>query len=53
MLGINVGVPAPVGYLPFSGWKGSFYGDLHANGMDGLRFYTRVKAITIRWPGAS
>jgi malonate-semialdehyde dehydrogenase (acetylating)/methylmalonate-semialdehyde dehydrogenase len=49
MLGINVGVPAPIGYLPFSGWKGSFYGDLHVNGMDGVRFYTRQKAITTRW----
>jgi malonate-semialdehyde dehydrogenase (acetylating)/methylmalonate-semialdehyde dehydrogenase len=51
MLGINIGVPAPIGYLPFSGWKGSFYGDLHANGADGVRFYTRLKAITTRWPG--
>ena len=50
MLGINIGVPAPIGYLPFSGWKGSFYGDLHVNGMDGVRFYTRQKAITTRWP---
>jgi malonate-semialdehyde dehydrogenase (acetylating)/methylmalonate-semialdehyde dehydrogenase len=50
MLGINVGVPAPIGYLPFSGWKGSFYGDLHANGADGVRFYTKLKAITTRWP---
>lgn len=56
MLGINIGVPAPIGYLPFSGWKGSFFGDLHANGMDGVRFYTRPKAITSRWvdePAAS
>ena len=50
MLGINIGVPAPVGYLPFSGWKGSFYGDLHVNGLDGVRFYTRQKAVTTRWP---
>ena len=50
MLGINVGVPAPIGYLPFSGWKGSFFGDLHANGADGVRFYTKLKAITTRWP---
>jgi malonate-semialdehyde dehydrogenase (acetylating) / methylmalonate-semialdehyde dehydrogenase len=49
MLGINIGVPAPIGYLPFSGWKGSFFGDLHANGMDALRFYTRSKSITTRW----
>ncbi|HEX2172899.1 MAG TPA: CoA-acylating methylmalonate-semialdehyde dehydrogenase [Dehalococcoidia bacterium] len=51
MLGINAGVPAPIGLFPFSGWKGSFFGDLHANGMDGVRFYTRMKAITTRWPG--
>ncbi len=50
MIGINVGVPAPIGYLPFSGWKGSFFGDLHANGADGVRFYTKLKAITTRWP---
>jgi malonate-semialdehyde dehydrogenase (acetylating)/methylmalonate-semialdehyde dehydrogenase len=49
MLGINIGVPAPIGYLPFAGWKGSFFGDLHANGVDGVCFYTRVKAVTTRW----
>lgn len=49
MVGINIGVPGPMGYLPFSGWKGSFYGDLHANGLDAVRFYTRSKSITIRW----
>jgi malonate-semialdehyde dehydrogenase (acetylating)/methylmalonate-semialdehyde dehydrogenase len=49
MLGVNIGVPAPIGYLPFSGWKGSFFGDLHANGMDGVRFYTRTKTITTNW----
>ncbi|MCL6600913.1 MAG: CoA-acylating methylmalonate-semialdehyde dehydrogenase, partial [Alicyclobacillus macrosporangiidus] len=40
MLGINVGVPAPMAFFPFSGWKKSFYGDLHANGRDGVEFYT-------------
>ena len=49
MVGVNVGVPAPVGMFPFSGWKGSFYGDLHTNGMDGVRFCTRVKTVTTRW----
>ncbi|MGY4787650.1 CoA-acylating methylmalonate-semialdehyde dehydrogenase [Bacillus sp. OHL2] len=43
MLGINVGVPAPMAFFPFSGWKESFYGDLHANGTDGVEFYTRKK----------
>ena len=49
MLGINVGVPAPMAFFPFSGWKDSFYGDLHANGGDGVEFYTRKKMVTTRW----
>ncbi|SHF26516.1 methylmalonate-semialdehyde dehydrogenase [acylating] [Seinonella peptonophila] len=49
MLGVNIGVPAPMAYFPFSGWKDSFYGDLHANGRDGVEFYTRKKVITTRW----
>ncbi|MDC3412877.1 CoA-acylating methylmalonate-semialdehyde dehydrogenase [Terrihalobacillus insolitus] len=49
MLGVNVGVPAPMAFFPFSGWKNSFYGDLHANGKDGVAFYTRRKMITARW----
>ncbi|TDL53131.1 CoA-acylating methylmalonate-semialdehyde dehydrogenase [Paenibacillus dendritiformis] len=49
MLGVNVGVPAPMAFFPFSGWKDSFYGDLHANGTDGVEFYTRKKMITTRW----
>ncbi|WP_373893538.1 CoA-acylating methylmalonate-semialdehyde dehydrogenase [Virgibacillus sp. CBA3643] len=49
MLGVNIGVPAPMAFFPFSGWKDSFYGDLHANGKDGLNFYTRKKVITTRW----
>lgn len=49
MLGINLGVPAPMAFFPFSGWKSSFYGDLHANGTDGVEFYTRKKMITSRW----
>lgn len=48
MLGINVGVPAPMAFFPFSGWKKSFYGDLHANGRDGVEFYTRRKMVTAR-----
>ncbi len=49
MLGVNVGVPAPMVFFPFSGWKDSFYGDLHANGKDGLAFYTKKKMITSRY----
>jgi len=48
MLGVNIGVPAPMAFFPFSGWKNSFYGDLHANGSDGVEFYTRKKMITSR-----
>lgn len=48
MLGVNLGVPAPMAFFPFSGWKKSFYGDLHANGRDGVEFYTRKKMITSR-----
>ncbi|MGG4034591.1 CoA-acylating methylmalonate-semialdehyde dehydrogenase [Paenibacillus cisolokensis] len=49
MLGINVGVPAPMAFFPFSGYKKSFYGDLHANGRDGVEFYTRKKMIVARY----
>ncbi|MHB1628517.1 MAG: CoA-acylating methylmalonate-semialdehyde dehydrogenase [Bacilli bacterium] len=49
MLGVNIGVPAPMAYFPFSGWKGSFYGDLHATGRDGVEFYTKKKMVTTRW----
>jgi len=49
MLGVNVGVPAPVAWFPFSGWNDSIDGDLHANGTDAVRFYTRSKVVTSRW----
>ncbi len=49
MLGVNVGVPAPVAWFPFSGWKDSIDGDLHANGTDAVEFYTRKKVVTTRW----
>lgn len=49
MLGINVGVPAPMAFFPFSGYKKSFYGDLHANGKDGVEFYTRKKMLVARY----
>ena len=50
MVGINVGVPAPVAFFPFSGWKNSFFGDLHALGKDAVHFYTEQRVITCRWP---
>lgn len=49
MVGINVGIPVPVGVFPFSGHKKSFFGDLHAHGKDAVRFYTESKTITTRW----
>jgi len=49
MLGVNVGVAAPVAWFPFSGWKDSIDGDLHANGTDAVDFYTRKKVVTSRW----
>ena len=49
MLGVNVGVAAPMSFFPFCGWKESFFGDLHATGADGVRFYTRTKVVTSRW----
>jgi malonate-semialdehyde dehydrogenase (acetylating)/methylmalonate-semialdehyde dehydrogenase len=52
MVGINVPLPVPVAYHSFGGWKRSLFGDLHAYGPDAVRFYTRRKAITQRWPTA-
>jgi malonate-semialdehyde dehydrogenase (acetylating)/methylmalonate-semialdehyde dehydrogenase len=49
MLGVNVGVAAPMSFFPFCGWKESFFGDLHATGADGVRFYTKTKVVTTRW----
>ena len=53
MVGINVPLPVPVSYHSFGGWKRSLFGDLSAYGPDGVRFYTRRKTITQRWPSAS
>src|SRR4029077_261967 len=50
MVGINVPIPVPVSYYSFGGWKGSLFGDLHMYGPDGIRFYTRTKVVTSRWP---
>ncbi len=50
MVGINVPIPVPVGYHSFGGWKDSLFGDAHMYGPEGIRFFTRAKAITSRWP---
>ena len=49
MTGINVPIAQPFAFFPFSGWKGSFYGDLHIHGADGIEFYTRKKVVVTRW----
>ena len=53
MVGINVPIPVPVGYHSFGGWKDSLFGDLAMYGPEGIRFFTRPKAITSRWPDPS
>ncbi|MEO1497357.1 MAG: CoA-acylating methylmalonate-semialdehyde dehydrogenase [Planctomycetota bacterium] len=50
MIGVNVGVPAPMAWFPFTGWNGSFFGDLHIQGREGIQFYTRQKVSLTRWP---
>jgi malonate-semialdehyde dehydrogenase (acetylating)/methylmalonate-semialdehyde dehydrogenase len=51
-IGINVGVAAPMAFFPFSGWKDSFFGDMHAQGRDAVEFYTQQKVVVERWPRA-
>ncbi len=53
MVGINVGVPAPMAVFPFSGWNQSFFGDLHAQGQEGIEFYTRSKVVLSRWSASA
>ncbi|MBM3366980.1 MAG: CoA-acylating methylmalonate-semialdehyde dehydrogenase [Betaproteobacteria bacterium] len=50
MVGINVPIPVPVAFYSFGGWKSSLFGDLHVHGMEGVKFYTRTKVVTTRWP---
>ena len=50
MVGINVPIPVPMAYFSFGGWKASLFGDTHVHGQEGVRFYTRAKAVTVRWP---
>jgi malonate-semialdehyde dehydrogenase (acetylating)/methylmalonate-semialdehyde dehydrogenase len=49
-IGINIGVAAPMAYFPFSGWKDSFFGDLHGQGIDAVEFFTQKKVVVERWP---
>ena len=50
MVGINVPIPVPVAFYSFGGWKSSLFGDLHVHGVEGVKFYTRTKVVTKRWP---
>jgi malonate-semialdehyde dehydrogenase (acetylating)/methylmalonate-semialdehyde dehydrogenase len=50
MIGVNVPIPVPVAYYTFGGWKRSGFGDLNQHGPDSIRFYTRTKTVTARWP---
>jgi malonate-semialdehyde dehydrogenase (acetylating)/methylmalonate-semialdehyde dehydrogenase len=50
MVGINVPIPTPLAYYSFGGWKRSAFGDANQHGMDGVRFYTKIKTVTSRWP---
>ncbi len=51
MVGVNVPIPVPMAFHSFGGWKRSLFGTLYVHGMDGVRFYTRLKTVTSRWPG--
>lgn len=53
MVGVNVPIPTPVAYYSFGGWKDSLLGDTHIHGPEGVKFYTKAKAITTRWPSES
>jgi malonate-semialdehyde dehydrogenase (acetylating)/methylmalonate-semialdehyde dehydrogenase len=50
MVGVNVPIPVPVAYFSFGGWKNSLFGDLHVHGVEAIKFYTRTKVVTSRWP---
>jgi malonate-semialdehyde dehydrogenase (acetylating)/methylmalonate-semialdehyde dehydrogenase len=50
MVGINVPIPVPMAFNSFGGWKRSLFGDHHMHGAEGVRFYTKLKAVTSRWP---
>jgi len=50
MIGINVPIPVPMAFYSFGGWRRSLFGDMHVHGKEGINFYTRMKAVTSRWP---
>ncbi|HEV1996915.1 MAG TPA: aldehyde dehydrogenase family protein, partial [Candidatus Dormibacteraeota bacterium] len=52
MIGVNVPIPVPTAHYSFGGWKDSLFGESHIYGEDGVRFYTRAKVVTRRWPEA-
>jgi len=52
MIGVNVGVPAPMAWFPFTGWNASFFGDLHIQGKEGVQFYTQQRMVMTRWPAS-
>ena len=52
MVGVNVPIPVPMAFMSFGGWKRSLFGDHHIHGMEGVRFYTRLKTVTSRWPAS-
>jgi malonate-semialdehyde dehydrogenase (acetylating)/methylmalonate-semialdehyde dehydrogenase len=53
MVGINVPIPVPIAFFSFGGWRSSLFGDTHVHGMEGVRFYTRGKVVSTRWPDAN
>jgi malonate-semialdehyde dehydrogenase (acetylating)/methylmalonate-semialdehyde dehydrogenase len=53
MVGINVPIPVPMAWHGFGGWKSSMFGDMHAYGEEGVRFYTRQKSVMQRWPSST
>jgi malonate-semialdehyde dehydrogenase (acetylating)/methylmalonate-semialdehyde dehydrogenase len=53
MIGVNVPIPVPLAFYSFGGWKNSLFGDLHVHGTEAVKFYTRTKAVTTRWPNQS
>jgi malonate-semialdehyde dehydrogenase (acetylating)/methylmalonate-semialdehyde dehydrogenase len=50
MVGVNVPIPVPMAFHSFGGWRSSLFGDHHMHGPEGVRFYTRLKTVTERWP---
>jgi malonate-semialdehyde dehydrogenase (acetylating)/methylmalonate-semialdehyde dehydrogenase len=53
MVGINVPIPVPVAYHTFGGWKRSAFGDTNQHGMEGVKFWTKIKTVTARWPDSA